>query len=53
MIEPVDVGVEVALEMLGTDCVVDPVDSPLDVAPHALNVVGVRPSRYVILSALW
>ena len=47
MIEPVDVGIKVGLEMLGADCVVYPVDSPLDVAPHTLNVVGVGPSRYV------
>ena len=52
MIEPVHVGIQAALQGLGADRMVNPVDSPLRVAPEPLDVVRVRPSRDVLLGAV-
>ena len=49
MIESVHVGIQVSLEVLGADSVVHPVDAPLDIAPHPLDIVGVDPSHDVLL----
>ena len=52
MIEAVDVGVQVALEILGADDVVNAVDTPLGVAPEPFDVVGMGAARHVLLGTV-
>ena len=52
MVEPVHVGVEVALQVFGADRVVNSVDAPLGVAPETFNIVGMGASCNVLLGAV-
>ena len=53
MVEPVHVGVEVALQVFGADRVVNAVDSPLRVTPEAFDIVGMGASPATYCLALW
>ena len=59
MIEPVHVGIEVALEVLGADRMIHAVNAPLGVAPKSFDVVGMGAASDVLLgrvldcSVLW
>ena len=52
MIEPVDIGIKVALQVFGADGVVDAIDSPLRVTPEAFDIVGMGASCNVLLGAV-
>ena len=52
MVEPEDVGVKVALEVLGADNVVNAVDAPLGVAPEPFDIVSMGAARHVLLGAV-
>ena len=52
MVEAEDIGIKIALQILGADDVVNAVDAPLGVAPETFNIVGVGASCNVLLGAV-
>ena len=52
MVEAEDIGIKVALQILGADDVVNAVDSPFRVAPEAFDIVGMGASCNVLFGAV-
>ena len=52
MVEPEDVGVQVALQVLGADHMVNAVNPALGVAPKTLNVIGMDIAGDVLLGGV-
>ena len=52
MIEPVDVGIEVSLQVLEADSMIHAVNAPLGIAPKTFDIVGVSPASDVLLGTV-
>ena len=52
MVEPEDVRVQVVLQILCADCVVNPINAALGIAPKALNVIGMDIAGDVLLGGV-